>query len=107
MRISSIIANRSGPGWRNTSPGSRLGVITESRPDFEKVFSSKCEVDEPDSYLAGVYIFGLIPPLALIPSGPFHTSDEVSAAPSSFEGVGKSARRRPSDVCRYASKGVG
>ena len=38
---SSIIASRSGPGPPNTSPASRFGVITESKPDLENVFSSK------------------------------------------------------------------
>ncbi|CAB5115200.1 unannotated protein [freshwater metagenome] len=41
VRISSIIARRSGPGSLKISPGSKLGVITESKPDFEKVASSK------------------------------------------------------------------
>ena len=100
LRRSSIIAKSNGPGSLKISPGSRLGVITESTPDFEKVASSKCEVDEPDSYRAGVYIFGLTPPFALTAFAPDHTKEVVSATPNSFEGVGRSASRRPSLVCR-------
>ena len=47
--MSSIIANNNGPGSRKISPGSRLGVITESSPTLENVASSKWEVDDPDS----------------------------------------------------------
>ena len=49
VRISSIMASNNGPGSLNISPGSRLGVITESSPAFEKVASSRCEVDDPPS----------------------------------------------------------
>ena len=46
----------------------------------------------------GVYIFGFTPPFALMAFAPDHTKEEVSATPNSFDGVGRSARRRPSLV---------
>ena len=98
VRISSIIASSSGPGSLKISPGSRLGVITESSPAFEKVASSRCEVDEPASYREGVYILGLTPLFAFIPCAPFHTKEVVNAIPNSLDGVGRSANRRPSLV---------
>ena len=49
VRISSIMANATGPGSLNTSPASRFGVITESAPLLPKVASSKWLIDEPDS----------------------------------------------------------
>ena len=49
FRRSSIIANINGPGPTKISPLSSLGVITESKPAFVKVDSSKCEIEEPGS----------------------------------------------------------
>ena len=48
-RKSANIASNSGPGSLKISPGSKLGVITEFKPVFENVASSKWLVEEPDS----------------------------------------------------------
>ena len=98
FRRSSIMANINGPGPIKISPESSLGVITESKPALVNVDSSKCEIEDPGSYVGGVNIFGLTPPFALTPRGPDQTSVEVNAFPNSREGDGKSANRFSSSV---------
>ena len=69
------------------------------RSDFEYVASSRWLTDEPSSYLSGVYNRGLVPPFAAIPREPDQTNVDVSALPSSIDGVGKSESLRPSGSC--------
>ena len=64
-------------------------------------------MEDPPSYVLGVYKTGFTPPLAAIPKGPDQTRVDRRALPSSSDGDGRSANRLPSGVCVYALNGVG